>query len=75
MAIAATSQFILPEAPLRTAAFVSLTFLTLGMVSAATWTYGGQAIARWLTTERRLRVFNVSMALLIALSVVELVRH
>lgn len=75
MAIAATSQFILPEAPLVTAAAVAATFMTLGLSSSATWTYAGQAIARWLTTARRLRVFNLVMAGLIALSVVELIRH
>lgn len=75
MAVAATSQFVAPEAPLVTAAAVATTFLTLGLGSSVTWTYAGQAIARWLTTARRLRVFNLVMASLIALSVVELVRH
>jgi threonine/homoserine/homoserine lactone efflux protein len=50
-------------------------FLALGFVSSATWVMAGQAIARWLTSEARLRAFNVAMALLIALSVLELVRH
>ena len=75
MAVAATSQFILPSAPVVTAAIVATTFLTLGLGSAATWTYAGQAIARWLTTARRLRVFNLLMAALIVLSVFELLRH
>lgn len=75
MAVAATSQFILPEAPLVTAAAVAMTFMTLGLCSSATWTYAGQAIARWLTTARRLTAFNLVMAGLIALSVIELVRH
>ncbi|WP_347311757.1 LysE family translocator [Defluviimonas sp. SAOS-178_SWC] len=75
MAIAATSQFILPSAPVITAAVVAVTFLTLGIGSGATWTYAGQAIARWLTTDRRLKIFNVIMAGLIVLSIVELVRH
>jgi threonine/homoserine/homoserine lactone efflux protein len=75
MAVAATSQFVLPETPLITAAAVAATFMMLGLSSSATWTYAGQAIARWLTTARRLRAFNLVMAGLIALSVVELVRH
>ncbi|SPH23579.1 Homoserine/homoserine lactone efflux protein [Defluviimonas aquaemixtae] len=75
MAIAATSQFILPSAPLVTAAIVAATFLTLGLGSATTWTCAGQAIARWLTTARRLRFFNIAMAALIVLSVLELLRH
>lgn len=75
MAIAATSQFILPSAPVVTAVLVAATFLTLGLVSASTWTYAGKAIARWLTSDRRLKIFNLTMAALIALSVVELIRH
>lgn len=75
MAVAATSQFVLPEAPLVTAAAVAMIFMALGLSSSATWTYAGQAIARWLTTARRLRAFNLVMAGLIALSVIELVRH
>lgn len=75
MAVAATSQFILPSAPLTTAAIVTALFLTLGLGSAATWTYAGQAIARWLTTARRLKVFNLVMAGLIVLSIAEILRH
>jgi len=74
MAVAATSQFILPDAPVVTAATVAGTFMALGFSSSATWTYAGQAIARWLTTARRLKVFNLVMAGLIVLSVVELAR-
>lgn len=75
MAVAATSQFIQPSAPLVTASIVAATFLTLGVSSAATWTGAGQAISGWLTTARRLRVFNLVMAGLIVLSVIEIVRH
>jgi threonine/homoserine/homoserine lactone efflux protein len=75
MAVAATSQFIQPSAPFVTATVVASTFLTLGMTSAATWTCAGQAISGWLTTAKRLRIFNLGMAGLIVLSVVEIVRH
>ncbi|MBS0564410.1 MAG: LysE family translocator [Proteobacteria bacterium] len=75
MAIAATSQFILPEAPWRTAAITALAFTILGLGSAATWVGLGQAIARWLTTDRRRRLFNAVMAALIILSTLGLLRH
>ncbi len=75
MAIAATSQFVLPSSPVVTAGIVAGTFLGLGMISAMTWTYAGQAISRWLTTPARLRAFNLVMAALIVLSVVALLRH
>lgn len=75
MAIAATAQFITPDAPLRTALVVALVFATLGLVSAATWVGLGQAISGWLTTDSRRRVFNLTMAALIVLSTIELLRH
>ena len=75
MAIAATSQFILPASPVVTATVVAGTFLGFGILSAMTWTYAGQAIARWLTTPARLRAFNLTMAGLILLSVAALVMH
>lgn len=75
MAIAATSQFILPSAPLATATGVAATFLTLGLVSATTWTFAGQAIARWLTTAGRLKAFNLAMAALIVASTLQLLAH
>ncbi len=75
MAVAATSQFIQPDAPAVTAAVTAVTFLVFGFASSATWVGAGQAIARWLTSDLRLRIFNVTMAILIALSVVELLRH
>jgi len=75
MAVAATSQFIRPDAPVVTAAIVAGIFLTLGLFSSVTWTWAGLAIARWLTTARRLKVFNLVMAALIVVSVAELVRH
>lgn len=75
MAVAATSQFILPTAPVLTAAVVAGAFLILGLGSSSTWTFAGQAIARWLTTARRLRAFNLVMAGLIVLSIVEILRH
>lgn len=75
MAVAATSQFITPENPYRTAVIVAATFLTFGLASSATWVGLGQAIARWLTTPERHRLFNLTMATLIVLSVVAVIRH
>ena len=75
MAVAATSQFIVPDNPLGTASLVAATFLTLGILSAATWTFAGQAIARWLTTARRLQIFNYLMAGLIVISTIQLLLH
>ncbi|MFZ1727087.1 MAG: LysE family translocator [Albidovulum sp.] len=75
MAVAATSQFVIPDSPFGTAGLVAGTFLTLGLVSATTWTLAGQAIARWLTTARRLHIFNLVMAALIVASTIQLIVH
>jgi len=75
IAIAATSQFILPEAPLRTAGTVAATFVALGLCSASVWVVAGQALSRWLTTPARHRMFNLTMAALIVWSTVALLRH
>jgi threonine/homoserine/homoserine lactone efflux protein len=75
MAVAATAQFIHPGDPVTTALIVTATFMTLGLLSSTAWVLAGQAIARFLTSDRRLRAFNITMALLIVLSVAELLRH
>ncbi|WP_116132887.1 LysE family translocator [Tropicimonas sp. IMCC34043] len=65
MAIAITAQFVLPEAPLRSAAIVALVFVALGLGSAASWAVLGQGITLWARDERRMRRFNLVMALLL----------
>lgn len=75
MAIAATSQFIRPDAPMTTATIVSATFLSFGLLSSATWNGAGQMIASALTSPGRRRVFNLVMSALIVASTVQLVAH
>ncbi|MCV2867392.1 LysE family translocator [Defluviimonas sp. WL0002] len=75
MAVAATSQFVTGSAPVLAALIVTLTFLGGGLMSSATWVLAGQAIARFLTSPSRHRIFNLSMAGLIVLSVAQLLWH
>lgn len=75
MAVAATSQFVAGAQPVVAAIVVTATFLCLGLMSSATWVMAGQAIARFLTSAAKRRAFNLTMAALIALSVVQLVWH
>ncbi|MFM2354606.1 MAG: hypothetical protein RLZZ528_342 [Pseudomonadota bacterium] len=75
MAVAATSQFILPEDPFATASIVAGTFLSFGLLSSATWNGAGQMIAGLLTSQSRRRVFNLVMAGLIVASTAQLVAH
>ncbi len=75
MAIAATSLFIDPASPLHTALIVAAVFTLIGLMSSATWVGLGQVISRWLTTEARRRIFNVTMAALIVLSTIQMLWH
>lgn len=75
MAVAATAQFVSGSQPFFAAVVVAATFLAGGLMSSATWVLAGQAIARFLTSALRRRAFNLTMAALIALSVIQLVRH
>jgi threonine/homoserine/homoserine lactone efflux protein len=69
MALAIPAQFVSPAAPLATAAIVAAVAVAIGFASAFTWAGAGQAMTRWLTTDRRLAWFNRAMAGLIAASV------
>lgn len=75
MAVAATSQFVTGPDPWLAAIIVAVTFLGGGLMSSAVWVLAGQAISRFLTSHLRRRAFNLTMAALIVLSVVQLVRH
>ncbi|SFO96082.1 LysE family translocator [Tranquillimonas alkanivorans] len=69
MAVAVTAQFISPAAPVVTAAVIALVFSCVGGFSISTWAVAGALLTRWLSTERRLKLFNRVMAVLIVLSV------
>ena len=49
---------------------VAAVFLAFGLVSSLTWLLFGTALRRLVTDPTRVRIFNVSMALLLALSLV-----
>ena len=66
MAIAITSQFSTPDAPMQTAIIIAAVFVFFGLASASTWAVLGVSLQRFLETENRLRWFNRVMALLIA---------
>ena len=70
MAIAITAQFVTAERPLASALIVAAVFIAAGLTSATSWAVAGRALTRWLTTDRRLRHFNLAMAALIAACVV-----
>ncbi len=66
MAIAITSQFATPDAPMQTAIIIAAVFVFFGLASASTWAVLGVSLQRFLETENHLKWFNRVMALLIA---------
>ena len=71
-AVGVTSQFVDPANPAVTALICGSAFVVMGFGSGVTWAWFGQAMTRFLTTDARWRVFNITMGGLIALSVVGL---
>lgn len=69
MAIALSAQYVSESSPVFTAMIVASVFVFVGFGSASTWTLFGTAMQRWLTSPLRLRVFNVTMALAVVVSV------
>ncbi len=69
MAIGISAQFVTPDSPFVTALIVAVVFVIVGFGSASTWAFFGAALQNWLRVGNRLRVFNLSMALLIVASV------
>ena len=66
MAIAITSQFATPDAPMQTAIIIAAVFVFFGFASASTGAVLGVSLQRFLETENRLKWFNRVIALLIA---------
>jgi threonine/homoserine/homoserine lactone efflux protein len=66
MAIAITSQFATPNAPMQTAVIIAAVFVFFGLTSASTWAVLGVSLQRFLETDDRLKWFNRVIAMLIA---------
>ncbi|MFW2589330.1 LysE family translocator [Sagittula sp. SSi028] len=64
MALGAITLYA-PSRDLGGILFIAATFLTIGLVSAATWTTFGTGIRRWLADPHRLMWFNRTMAALL----------
>ncbi|MHC0054360.1 LysE family translocator [Actibacterium sp. D379-3] len=67
MALTAISVYA-PAQDLRAVTLVALTFGLINLPSVSTWTILGQQMRRFLTGPLRLRLFNVTMALLLVAS-------
>ena len=70
MAVGLASAYMTGARPLAEAATIASIFLAIGLTSAAGWTAFGAGIRRFLSTDSRLRAFNIAMGALVALSAV-----
>ena len=66
MAISVTSLYLSRSDPVTTSAIIAATFMLMAFTSALGWAWVGQAMAGWLGTGRRLRIFNIAMGLMVA---------
>lgn len=73
MVIGSSSTYSTGEAPVRDATIIAAVFLCSGLTSSQAWTAFGAAIGRFLGTGVRLRVFNIAMGLLLAVSALYMV--
>ncbi|WP_298441010.1 LysE family translocator [uncultured Ferrimonas sp.] len=67
MALTAISVYA-PERSVGAVLLVALVFGLVNLPSVSLWAVLGQQLQRWLGSPKRLRLFNVSMALLLVLS-------
>lgn len=72
MAIGVAGSFMLGVSPIIEAALCAGIFAMLGLGSAALWTIFGVQIRRFLSNDRRFRLFNLVMGLAVAACVVML---
>lgn len=74
MAMATTAQFVTGSAVIVESLLCSLAYTMAGLGSSIVWSGFGVWIRRLLSTDLRLKIFNISMGLLIASFVVVLFR-
>ncbi|WP_075997316.1 LysE family translocator [Salaquimonas pukyongi] len=68
MAVAAQTAYA-PEASVWGALFVAIGFMSVNFPAITAWTWLGQEMRRFLTSRRRLQVFNWTMAVLLIASI------
>jgi threonine/homoserine/homoserine lactone efflux protein len=54
---------------------VAVVFASVNLPSVSVWAWMGVQVRRWLGTARRLRVFNVSMAVVLVVSLYPMLKH
>ena len=72
MALGALAAYA-PERTLAAVALVAILFAAVNLPSVGLWAWAGEKLRIWLTEPSRLRLFNVTMALLLVASLVPIV--
>lgn len=68
MAIGAVTMYVPEGGGIRAVTILSLVFAIVNAPSIAVWVVFGTGLRNWLTDASHLRVFNISMAILLVLS-------
>jgi threonine/homoserine/homoserine lactone efflux protein len=74
MSLGAVAAYAVEPTP-TTVALVAAVFAAVNLPSVSVWTIAGQAVRRFLTNPRRLMLFNWTMAGLLVLSLIPIIRH
>lgn len=69
MAVYAISSYTSPQNYLSSVLFVALTFGIINLPSISLWAFFGVAMQRFLSNPKIIRIFNLTMALLLAASI------
>jgi threonine/homoserine/homoserine lactone efflux protein len=74
MAVTAISSFTLPNQDMFTQVLViAFIYLLSGFISTNTWTLGGVFLKKLLKNKKAVKIFNISMALLLVASIVPVI--
>lgn len=68
MSVGATAAYVAPQAYIRDTFFVVSAFLAVGFLCASVWVSFGTVLRGWLSDPRRLKWFNIAMAMLLVAS-------
>lgn len=70
MAVTAITTYSVPNAYVFSVLLLTFLFMAMAVPGCSAWILFGTALRRWLADPKRLRIFNVTMAILLVLSLV-----
>ncbi len=75
MAVTAITTYSVQNAYVFSVLVLALTFMAVGVPGCSAWILFGTGVRRWLENPKRLRLFNITMAVLLVLSLVPAFWH